>query len=66
MEGPFGLQFSAIPNSAAASILILYKVLLSWDYSSGIATFASLHLSSLLGIAKLSNYVLFDIPTSCV
>lgn len=53
MERPFGLQFSIIPNSAAVNIFILYRVLLSWDYSSRIATFRNLHLSHLLGIVKL-------------
>lgn len=55
MEGTFGLQFPIIPDSAAVNILILYRVLLSWDYSSRIATFRNLHLSRLLGIVKLCS-----------
>lgn len=55
MQGPFGLQFPIIPNRATVNILILYRVLLSWDYSSRIAIFRNLHLSCLLGIVRLCS-----------
>lgn len=44
----------------------LHGVLLSWDYRCRIATFKSVSLSTLLGIAESSNCVPYDTPTSCV
>lgn len=44
----------------------LHSVLLSWDYRCRIATFKSVHLSTLLGIAESSNCVSFDTPSSCI